>query len=65
MRSGVPDTGQVEMEKLAREGKKDRSGFCLKIGITPDSPSLARKKRELGKIQNHSREISLIINLVA
>ena len=51
MQSGVPDAGRVEIERWEMEGGRDMlmSGFRLKIGLTPNSPSRARNKRELIK----------------
>ena len=49
MRNRAPNAGRAEMEGLEIEGERDRSAFHLKIGLTPSSPSQARKqKRELG-----------------
>ena len=51
MRSGVPGVGRVEAERQEMEGGRDMSGFRQKIGLTPNSPSRARKKRQLENTQ--------------
>ena len=54
MRSEVLDAARVEMEGLEVEGGGCTLGFRLKIDLTPNSPSQAKKKRELGNPQNRS-----------
>ena len=45
MRSEALGAGRVEAERREMEGGRDMSGFRLKIGLTPNSPSQAMKKR--------------------
>ena len=45
MWSGVPGAGRVEAERQEMEGERDMSGFRLKIRLTPNSPSRAKKKK--------------------
>ena len=45
----VPSVGQVEMEGLEMDGRRDRSGFCLEIDLTPNSPSWVRKRENSRK----------------